>query len=268
MCTAALVAMLWCGSAGAHPGLSKDIDAVTEQLAERPRDVELRAKRADLYLRLGHPHDALADARVALRHDPDHAGALLTRALIRAERGRAGAALADLDKVLADGDGSSDAWVARARLHTNAGRYDEARADYDAAIAKKHAPDFFLERGRVDETRDDWAAAVSGYREGIRATKGAVVLRLALLDAERHRGQAAAALTEVDALLEAAPRRVDWILLRAELLGELKRPTEATAERLRALALAHTAVARRPTEMSRRALDDTYRALRSTEPLS
>ncbi|MEM6989616.1 MAG: tetratricopeptide repeat protein [Myxococcota bacterium] len=264
--SAALAVMLWSGLAGAHPGLSKDVDRVTARLKDAPGDVELRVRRADLYLRLGHAHDALADLRVALRKDPKHERALLTRALVRVEQGRSQKALADLDKVLADGEGSSDAWVARARIHADAKRHDAARSDYDAAIARRTNPDFFLERGRVDEAREDWTAAAEGYREGVTATRGAIVLRLALLAAERQRGELEAAVAEADALLDAAPARVDWILLRAELYDETGEAPLATSERLRALALAHAAVALRPTELARRALQATYRALETTEP--
>lgn len=254
-------------SGHAHPGLSKEVDALTEKLHDAPRDVELRLRRAAAYRRLEHFDDALADVRVALRSDPDHAEARLERALVRVAQGRDKAALADLDVVLAGDAPSSVAWAARARVHAADKRYEAARHDYDRALEQRAHPDYFLERGRVDEAREAWDDAASGYREGVERS-GAIVLRIALVDVERKRGDTAAALTEVDALLEQVPTRVDWVLLRAEILAESGRAEAATVERLRALALAHAAVARRPTEVSRQALAATYRALENTEPLS
>lgn len=251
----------------AHPGLSKEVDALTEKLRDAPRDVDLRLRRAAAYRRLEHYDDALADVRVALRTDPTNADARLERALVRVAQGRDEAALADLDAVLAGDDPPSVAWAARARVHTAAKRYEPARHDYDRALEQRAHPDYFLERGRVDEAREAWDDAASGYRQGVERTE-AIVLRIALVDAERKRGDLPAALTEVDALLERVPTRVDWVLLRADILAESGRAEAASVERLRALALAHAAVARRPTEVSRQALAATYRALEHTEPLS
>lgn len=265
--TMAIVATLWCAPAWAHPGVSQEIDAVTLRLAKAPHDADLRLRRAALYRRLGHHHDALADLRRILKRSSDHDAARIERALTYVALGRTKAARADLDHVLADASAPSIAWAARARLHAAAERFDEARADFDRAIAKKASPDLYLERGRVDEATHAWAAAAAIYRDGLDATDGAVVLRLALLAAQRRAGRIDAALEQVDALLAAAPKRVEWILLRAELLADSGLQNDATIERLRALALAHAAVTRRPTELSRRALADTYRALDTTEPL-
>ena len=251
----------------AHPGLSKEVDALTEKLREAPRDVDLRLKRAAVYRRLEHYDDALADVRAVLRTEPDNADARLERALVRVAQGRTKAALADLDAVLASDEPPSVAWAARARLHAAAKRWEPARHDYDRALEQRAHPDYFLERGRVDEAREAWDDAAAGYREGMERS-GAIVLRIALVEAERKRGDTKAALTEVDALLEQVPNRVDWVLLRADILAESGRSEAATVERLRALALAHAAVARRPTEVSRQALAATYRALEHTEPLS
>ena len=251
----------------AHPGLSKEIDALTERLHDDPHDVDLRLRRAAKYRRLEHYDDARADIRVVLRDHPDHVGARLERALVRVAQGRSKAALSDLDVVLASEDPPPVAWASRARLHAEAERYERARHDYDRALDERAHPDYFLERGRVDEARGAWDEAAAGYRDGVERT-GSVVLRIALVHAERSRGDREAAIAELDALLESAPKRVDWILLRADVLAEDGDATLATIERLRALALAHAAVARRPTTLSREALAATYRALQHTEPLS
>jgi len=267
---AAVVASLWAlapAPAGAHPGLSKEIDTLTERLRDTPRDADLRLRRAAVYRRLEHYDDALADVRRVLRAAPDHTEARLERALIRVALKRDKAALDDLDHVLAGEAPPSVAWAARARLHAAAERYEQARHDYDRALEQRAHPDYFLERGRVDEAREAWDDAAAGYREGAERS-GAIVLRIALVEVERRRGDTEAAMTEVDALLDSVPHRIDWILLRADLLAEAGRAEAATVERLRALALAHAAVARRNTELSRESLAATYRALERTEPLS
>jgi tetratricopeptide (TPR) repeat protein len=245
----------------AHPGVDDQLHALDGRIAAAPDDAALRLRRAELRLRMGHPRDALADLKVAARLAPDDRAVLLQRALVYVALGRPRTAERDLDRFLAAGPAHAEALAQRARLREADGRLDAARADLDAALALGGDLELYLARGRVDERRGHLDEAAAGYREGLATIGPAVVLRLLLVDVERRRGEPAAALTLVDALLHEAPSRADWILLRAEVLDEAGRSAAARAERLRALEVARATVARRPTPLNRLALANAHLAL-------
>ena len=263
---AAMCGVLWLASAtaAAHPGATVQIRDVSAKIHEAPDDVDLRLRRADLYRRAEHFHDALADLRVVARLDPDRHELPLQRALVYAAMGKRKAALRDLDAFLGSGDGTALAYWTRAKLWRDGDDLEGARADYDAAIALGSTPDMYLERAAVDEARDDLDAAATGLAEGCDATTPPIVLQLARVDVERRRGALASALAVVDQLLSTAPTRADWTLTRAEILAELGRADEALADRLRALAFAEAAVASRGSALHRLTRGRVYLALGQT----
>lgn len=258
------MAVLTCGAplhATAHPGYDARIAAVSEDVAAHPEDRALRLRRVELLRRAGHLHDALADLRILARDDPHDPAMQIERALVRIAQGRTRSAERDLDAAIAAGASSVTAHAKRAELREADGRLAAAGEDLDAAIALGGTPDLYLDRARIHIAAGDHDAAAEGLAEGCAALSNPVVLQLALLDAERHRGRAAEALTVADGLLVAAPRRADWVLLRAELLVELGREGEALAERLRALAFANAAMALRPTALHQLTRARVYLAL-------
>ncbi|MCA9709136.1 MAG: tetratricopeptide repeat protein, partial [Myxococcales bacterium] len=232
-----------------------------ERIAAAPDDADLRLRRAELRRRQGHPKDALADLRVAARLRPDARVVWLQQALALSELGRAREAERLLDRFLAAGPPTADALAERARLREADERLELARADLDAAIAVRPTPELVLARGRLDERRGRLDDAAAGYREGLRALGPAVVVQLALVDADRRRGAPEAALALLDDLLRTGSPRADWILMRAEILDELGLPAAATVERLRALLEAHAAVRHRPTPLHQLTLAQAHLAL-------
>lgn len=247
--------------AEAHPGYDARLESLSERIAASPSDRGLRLQRAEAYRRAGHFHDALRDLAVIAREDPDDTAMRIERALVHIARGRARAAERDLDAAIDRGPASATAHWERAKLHEVAGRLAAAREDLDAAIALGGTPDLYLDRARVDAAQGDLVAAAAGLAQGCSELSDPVVLRLALVDAERRRGAPAEALAVVDAMLVTAPRRADWVLLRGDVLGELGRDGEALGERLRALALSHAAIANRPTAAHRMSRARIYLAL-------
>jgi tetratricopeptide (TPR) repeat protein len=219
-------------------------------------------RRAELLRRAGHPADAAADLRVVARLDPDNRPLKLERALVAIDRGQRRAARRDLDAFLATGDGTVLAHATRAQLRQHAGELADARADYDAALAIGPTPELYLQRADVDEADDDLDAASRGLAEGCAGTTSPpVVLLLRRLDVERRRERFDLALEVVDTMLRGAPHRAEWILERAEVLSALGRDGEALGERLRALALANAALARRGSANHRLARARVYLAL-------
>jgi len=233
----------------AHPSPNKELRALDERVEATPTDAELRLRRAELRVRMGHPRDALADLRVAARLLPDSPRVTLQRAQALAALGRDQAAERELDGLIATGPPLAAAFTERARLRHADGRLDLARADLDDAILIQPTPELVLERGRLDEQRERLDDAAAGYREGLERLGPAFVVQLALVDVEQRRDRPRKALEQLDAVLALDPDRADWILIRADILQQLGQPASAIVERLRALVEADAAVRRRPTPL-------------------
>ncbi|MCX4244944.1 tetratricopeptide repeat protein [Paraliomyxa miuraensis] len=249
----------------AHPGPSAALRSLDERIAATPNDVALRLRRAELRRSMGHPRDALADLRVASRLDPTEREVWLEHALTLIDLGKPQAAERELTRVIEAGPPHVRALAERAHLREADGRLELARHDLDAAIAVDQALDLYLARGHIDERLDHLDAAAAGYREGLAALGPAVLLRLALADVERRRGAHEQALAVLDGLLAENPSRADWVLRRADVLQDAGLSEAATAERMRALVLAHAAVQRRPTPLHRLVLAKAHLALGQRE---
>lgn len=235
----------------AHPGASADIAALSQQLAERPGDAALLIQRAAAYRRQGQLDRALADLDAAARSDPNRREILLERGLLRAARKEPALAEADLTRFLASGPAAAAALAARGRLREEAGRWAEARADYHEALKLGADVELYLARGRADEALHRVDEAAAGYEEGMRATGGAVVLRLALIRVEAARGRYDRAIALVNEVLAAAPARAEWLLRRAEIHAAAGRPDAAERDRRDALREADERLARRPSDIAR-----------------
>lgn len=251
--------------AAAHPGYDARIEQATRDLEAHPEDRALRLHRVALLRRAGHLHDALADLAILSRDQPDDPALRIERALVRIAQGRPRAAERDLDAAIASGSTSITARWERAKLREASGDLHAAREDLDAAIALGGTPDLYLHRARVHTAAGELDAAAEGLAAGCAALSDPVVLQLERVQAERRRGRLDDALGVVDTLLLAAPRRADWMLVRAELLDELGREDEALADRLRALAFANAAIAGRPTALHRLSRARVYLALHVPE---
>lgn len=269
MAVAIAVAIACPAAAWAHPGYSREIETLSERIADAPdAAIAARVRRAELLRRDGHLRAAAADLRVVLEAQPEHRAARFQRALVLIARRRDRAALTELDFLLtppADATAGdprhSGEFASRAELHARAGRLAAARRDYDEALARHPTPELALARAEIDVRREDLDAAAAGYREVLPALRGAVVVRLALVDLERRRGAPRAAIAELDLLLRASPQRPDWWLLRGELLDDAEDPKEALGARLTALAYIEAAVSTRPTKRNLKVRAQVYRAL-------
>ncbi len=252
------------GSALAHPGATAELRQFEARVHDDPDNTTLRIRYAEAAIRAGHLHEALHQTRAVGRLDPDEREVHRLRGEIWLGRSRPKAAEREFTAYLADGvknAGSGRAFAARARLRRDAGKLELARADYDAAIPLSPTPELILERGSVDEDREALDDVIAGYRQGLERLGPAVTIQLALLDAQRRRGQPRAALETVDALLSHSYARPDWILIRAELLDALDQPIAGLFHRVAALYFAHRNLRRRPTSSNRLVLARAETAL-------
>jgi tetratricopeptide (TPR) repeat protein len=249
-CIAAVAAVLFAGTAHGHPGLSRQIDALSAEIRSGPRDVQLRLRRASLYRELGHFEDARRDLRVVQRLAPDALPLLLERGLLASAQGKRARADSELTRYIDRGGSHATAFSARGRLRADSGRLQEARDDFDAALALAPSPDLYLARGRADVALGELDRAAEGYARGVEAF-GGLPLTMALVEVERERGEPARALALVDGLLATTPGQPTWLTLRADLLDAQGKPKLAASDRLCALSYADARLATRATPLRR-----------------
>ncbi len=109
----------------------------------------LHGTRASVHIRKGDLDAGLADCEAALAEDPDHAGALINRAVVRRERDDAAGARSDLDRAIARDPKSEIAYASRAVVRADAGDVAGAIVDFERAL--EVAPAYWTERDRTKE---------------------------------------------------------------------------------------------------------------------
>lgn len=238
-------------SASAHESPTAEIAALDRKIAARPGDVSLLLRRAALFRGERRPALALLDLAVAEAYEPGRRDVALERGLALWTAGDRRGAEAELDRFLASGPPTAAALAARGHLREETGRLAAARADHDAALRLRPDPDGYLARGRADEAAGDLDRAAEGYEEGLLALSGAASIRLALLRVEARRGRFARAEALVDEVLASAPRKADWLLLRADVRATAGRTEEARADREAALRETEDTLLRRPSDLTR-----------------
>lgn len=234
--------------ASADPPVRDDVRALSAHLDAHPSDVPALIERSELYRREARYELALQDLRVAAALSPDEPRVHAQRAVVLHAMGREEQALAELDAYLETEPAPGPALIAlRARILVAMDRPEEALADYDAALALRDEVDLYFERGRLLEQLGRARDAAQSYAAGLRATGGAAVLRVELIELELRAGHPERALPPIDEVLARAPARARWLLLRARALDALGRGPEALTAREEALAETEARLARRPT---------------------
>jgi tetratricopeptide (TPR) repeat protein len=250
--TLALASSLFVGAPVAHadPPTDLELAELDARLAESPTDLEALLARAELRGVRGEPALALVDLRVASALAPHEPRIAPLRAEALVALDQPDAALAELDAALATGRASRRTRALRARVLARLGRSSEAIEAWDAALELAPDPDGYLERGRLLERASRSEEALLRYREGVTATGGAAVLRLAVVDLASRLGQHDVALAELDALARAGGE-ARWLAMRGEVLARAGRATEARTAFERALAASAQALAQRPSAAHR-----------------
>jgi tetratricopeptide (TPR) repeat protein len=200
---------------GDLPDATRDLDSA---VAIAPDYARAYARKADLHAQLHLPDSALADLDAAIRvaADSELAPLLVTRAGLRARRGRVTEAWADVDTVVARWPERDDGWLARADFFTQSGQPDSAVIVYDALIATRAA-----------------AEARPGGG-GIHRRSRHYELRAAAL---AEQGRLALALASLDTATGLAPGQYSLYEARGRIYLELGRKPEAVADFRRALQL-------------------------------
>jgi tetratricopeptide (TPR) repeat protein len=243
-------AVLAADAASAHPPVRHEIDALGEALAKEPDRADLLLERARLLRVDRDGAAALADLDRARELAPQNRDVALERGLTLSLLGRDAEAEAELSQFLESGPGAGAAFAERARLRARSGRGAEAIADYTAALELEPRVELYLERGELLEAQGRLEEAAQGYRTGLEATHGALLMRLALIRVETARGRHTEALALVDEQLARAGVKTDWYLRRAEVLAAAGDEAGARRARESALVEANRALEARPTAIN------------------
>ena len=255
--------------ASAHEGTSAEIAALDRKIAASPGDASLLVQRAALLRRQGRPALALADLARADARSPGRRDVLLERGLTLWSAGDPRGAETALDRFLSSGPPAPAALATRGQIREKTRRFEAARADYDAAAHLRPDPEIYLARGRADEAAGKLDRAAQGYEEALSALSGATSVRLALVRVEARRGHFTRARALVDEVIAAAPRKADWLLLRADLQTAAGDPAGAAADREAALREIEAAMTRRHSDLTRLARAKALLSLgRAPEALS
>jgi lipopolysaccharide biosynthesis regulator YciM len=215
--------------------LERAVSAFEELRERRPRDPEALAALARLRAEL-RDFDAAFDAQRRLsratRQDgrPAEARLWLARAEALAAEGKSDAARRALGKCLRAAPDTAEAWRRLGELEAERGKPKKALAAWNKALAheRRLAPRLYPQLASA------WAALGKARRfeEELRRTLAArsddAEARLALARVLAARGERDAALAELEALAERAPDRHDALAMRARLLLDLGRESDAT----------------------------------------
>ena len=228
-----MLVFLWLATAPlavlGHP----DLD---EQIAELTARIKLEPANAELLLRRGEAHRwhaefglALADIDAAARQQPGWVKVSLARASTFYAAGRAEEAMAAVQKFLMLEPAHADGLLLRARCHLRLGQPVDAAVDYSAALRVFAAPspDLFVERARLQASLGRLGEAVKGLDEGLARLGSAPALQQLAIDYERQQADFDEALARVEELIAQAPMKEPGLVLKAEVLEQAGRLTEA-----------------------------------------
>lgn len=153
----------------------------------------------------------------------------LDRARICCDAGHAQEAFEAIQTFLQSEPQHAEGLLIRARSRARLGQTEEAVVDYGAAINKSLAPtpDMFLERAHLQARLGKLTEAVQGLDEAISNTPFASPLQLTAIEYDRQREAFDSALTRVDGLVARYPVKEPWLTLRAEVLEQAGRTSDA-----------------------------------------
>jgi tetratricopeptide (TPR) repeat protein len=247
--------------ASADPSLNEQFAALEFRIAQSPTDVSLHLRHAELLRRDGRDDEALTELALVEALDPSEPRVWVVRSRVHLGMRRFAEARSAAEVVLSMDPSSADGHVLRGRALRGLGDLVGAIDELEQALRVRDELEVHLERGDLLVRTGRLDEAALGYREALAAHGGAVVIRRALIDVEILRLQFPAAIAEIDAILEHARVRTDWLLLRAELFAALGRTDEAARDRAGALADADRLLALRHSAAARAARADALVAL-------
>ncbi|HUR46989.1 MAG TPA: tetratricopeptide repeat protein, partial [Candidatus Saccharimonadales bacterium] len=214
-----------------HGDMHGQIVETTKLIDKDPRNPSLYIKRSDLYRAHGDFDNAYADLEQASILDRRMEVLPLARGRLFFEANWPQSAKNALDQFLASHTNHVEAHALRARCLSKLGRRMDAVKDYSRAIAfsAEGAPELYLERAQTlsEEGTKYFPEAVKGLEEGMKKMGPLITLQLYAIDLEARQKNFDAALTRLDTVAAASPRKETWLARKGELLQQAGRPDEA-----------------------------------------
>lgn len=217
--------------ADAHGELHEQIEALTAQIAQTPKNAELHLRRGELHRAHGDWPGAVADYDATARLGPELAVVDLARGRLFLAAGAHGDARKALNRFLEKEPKNVEALVTRARAHRLAGDARATVADFDMAIGTtaQPEPEFYLERAQALALLgpEQLPLAIRGLDEGAARLGHPVTLTLLAIDLEVAAKRFDTALTRIDAIIAGATRKETWLMRRGEILEQAGQREEA-----------------------------------------
>ncbi len=243
-----VASLAWC-EAAAHDSPAARVRAITVELEFDPDNASLWLERATLQQRLQHYDKALADVdRAAQLLGAAHPNVATRRGLLLLDAGKHAEAVAALDKVKPK-DVTQRVAVARATAYVAMQRVGPAIKAYEQAWTFGVTPDIALSLGRAWERLGELNRSVLIYQRALAELGGAVVVKLALIDAYTRLHRIEKALGLIDAMIAKVPVKAAWRIRRAEVLLAARRNPEAAAAYRAALKEIERRYAKRPNQL-------------------
>lgn len=224
--------------ARAHGSVDVQIQQISQDIAENPRNPQLYLKRGELHRVNCDLKAALADFVRAEQLAPEMIEVEFSRGRLFYEAGVFESAQQSLNHFLKVHPNHPEALIIRARTHNKLKQKQQAVRDYSDAITLLSAPkpELFIERARAEAeiSRRHIARALRGLDEGMRRYGALVALQLAAIDLELKRKNYNAALQRLETIIRQSDRKEVWLLQRGEILllagrGAAARQTFAAA---------------------------------------
>jgi tetratricopeptide (TPR) repeat protein len=214
----------------AHGELLIRIAAITRQIqAATNNPATLYLQRGELHREHRDWQAAASDYDSAARFDPKLLALDRCRATMLADAGKLDEALALFNKAIDRSPSEGLLYLGRARVLANLGRCDAAITDFRHGInlLREPVPDCFRELAEIQVANAQTNSALQSLDDGIRKFGPILLLQAYALDLELRCGNNEAALTRLDTILPAAPRKEGWFARRGDILLALGRPGEA-----------------------------------------
>ncbi len=177
--------------------LDRARDEVTKGFARFPDHPRLHAQLARIDLLQDRPAAALADARAALKADPESYAGTLVRADIARLEGDSAHTFADYDRAIALKPHDDRAWFGRGVAHTEREYVREARRDLERALGlDPEGPGYAGELGTVDTFADDFPGAEQAFHKALKTNPADYVALTGLGLMELKRGDTQQALDD------------------------------------------------------------------------
>ncbi len=213
----------------AHSDLVLNIQQLTDEIRQSPRDHALYTTRGNLYRQHSEWSKANDDFNKSLELLADNANALISLGRTHLEAKQYQSAVAVLSRYLSLYPDDVRALILRSRAYQKLARYHAAIDDAAAYMlnSPRVTPAMYFDKAKLHELAKDYAGAVYTLETGLKKLSGAVILVKYAIELNVEHHQYEAALKNFDYLTPRLAAMPVWLSKRADILVLMKRTTEA-----------------------------------------